>query len=558
MKTEICIVGSGAGAGPIAYELSHAGYQVVILEKGPWIKTEAFSKDEMSNSRKDVYASKTKEEPMMIHDRNKEKSIPYSNRDGGLSLWNGNCVGGSSNFMSGYFHRSKPQDFKLLSTYGSIKGANVVDWPISYADLEPYYAKVEQLVGVSGEVKKHMHIEPRSTSDYPYPPLKTNKIAQLLDNAAKQSNMELIPLARAILSQANEERNPCYYSNFCGSYACSSDAKGSSRAALLNQAIKTGNCTIIPFAKVYHLETDGNGKVVKAHYHHIEGDSTVEAQIFVVAAQAIESSRLLLMSKNKEFPNGLANNTGQVGKNLLFSGGGVGSGIFKKEDFEPAVFLELQQPGLFVNRALQQWYEISDFTMGPKLKGGTVDFLWEHANPIRRAIRQKWDSNGHLLYGSELKKKVHGYFTSMRKLNFEVFVDWLPTDKCFVELSSKEKDKYGDPVAKVNVYSHPHDQKVGRYLAAQARRLLEHTGAQDIRSSINGSPPSNLQAGGCRFGDDPASSVLDVNCKAHEVKNLYVSDGSFMPTGGSVTYTWTIYANSFRVADKIKNHLNQL
>ncbi|HDO28009.1 MAG TPA: oxidoreductase, partial [Bacteroidetes bacterium] len=136
--------------------------------------------------------------------------------------------------------------------------------------------------------------------------------------------------------------------------------------------------------------------------------------------------------------------------------------------------------------------------------------------------------------------------------------DWLPTDNCFVTLDNKIKDKWGDPVAKIRTGFHPHDIKVGEYLAAKAEKVLEKMGTKNISSGISGAPPPNLQAGGCRFGDDPENSVLDKNCKAHEVENLYVTDGSFMPTGGSVTYTWTIYANAFRVAEKVKEHAAQL
>ncbi len=116
----------------------------------------------------------------------------------------------------------------------------------------------------------------------------------------------------------------------------------------------------------------------------------------------------------------------------------------------------------------------------------------------------------------------------------------------------------GDPVAKIRLGYHPHDLKVGEFLAEKAEKVLEQMGAKNVKSSVSGAPPPNLQAGGCRFGNDPDASVLDKNCKAHEVENLYVTDGSFMPTGGSVTYTWTIYANAFRVAEKIKEHVSRI
>ncbi len=559
MKEEydICIVGSGAGAGPVAYECSKAGLKVIVLEKGPWIKASQFTKDEIVASRREVYSSATKDEPQVLEWMSKPGKIELaSNRHGGTSFWNGNCVGGASNFMSGYFHRLKPIDFRLLSEFGPIAGANIEDWPISYEDLEPFYEKTERLVGVSGEVKEHRFLEPRSTPSFPYPALETNLIADLIDKSCEKLGYESIPIPRAILSQAKDKRKACYYSNYCGSYGCSSDAKGSSRAALLDEAVASGNCTILPFSKVFHLETDGNRHVVKAHFHRKdESDDFVKAKIFVVAAQAIETSRLLLLSKNKEFPNGLANNSGQVGKNLLFSGGGIGSGVFRREDFGNQVFEELLKPGLFVNRSIHSFYEIVDFQFGGRVKGGLIDFLWEHPNPIRRAIKTKRDQHGKLLFGSSLKEKLYDTFINSRRLTFEVFNDWLPNANSFVSFSKNETDKYGDKVAKIRYMNHEHDIKIGKFLALKGKNIVENMGAKDITISVNGSPPTNLQAGGCRFGFDSNTSVLNPDCRAHDVDNLYITDGSFMPTGGSVPYTWTIYANSFRVATIIiKKH----
>ena len=556
-KYDVCIVGSGAGAGPVIYTLSKAGFKVLVLEKGPWFKTKDFTKDEIVAVRRSVYTPNLQDEPQVLETLNDDGIWEAkSNAETGNDFWNGNCVGGSSNFMSGYFSRLKPNDFKLLSTYGKIEGANVVDWPITYNDLEPYYTKVEKIVGVSGKVVAHSKSEPRSTKDFPYSPLAENVVSKWIDMACNQIKFEVIPTPRAILSQPKDDRNACYYSNFCGSYGCGSDAKGSSRASLINEAIKTGNCTIIPNAKVHFLKTDGDGNIIEAHYYKEQSSKIAKAKIFVIAAQAIETSRLLLMSKNKEFPNGLANNSGNVGKNLIFSAGGSGYGHFYFDDLSNSDIEKLSKPGVFVNRTIHQWYEIDDLD-DKKLKGGTIDFLFEHANATKRAISQKWDSEGNLLYGSDFKQQLKFYFTRQRQLKFEVFVDWLPTNNCFVTLDDKVKDKWNDPVARIRLGYHQHDLKIGRYLAAKAEMVLKQMGAKNVNSGVSGSPPPNLVAGGCRFGDNPKTSVLNKNCKAHEVANLYITDASFMPTGGSVTYTWTIYANSFRVADKIVAHLNK-
>lgn len=553
---DVCVVGSGAGAGPVIYELSKAGFSVCVLEKGPFYKTEDFNKDEYLSCRKDVFASNLNEEYHAIesYDKKNNQWKVFTTKKTGNTYWNGNMVGGSSNLMSAYFHRLKPNDFKLKSTYGAIEGANVADWPISYNDLEPYYTKVESVVGVSGEIIEHSTQEPRSSLSFPYPPLRTNIISKWLEDAATGEGYKLVPVARGIISRPTKGREGCYYSGYCGSYGCSSNAKSSSRVSLINQAIETGNCEIVTEAKVYKLEANGKGRISKAWYHTNEGDKSIEATIFVIAAQAIESSRLLLASKNQYYPQGLGNTTGQVGKNLIFSAGGIGGGNLFFKNLSKENQTALSTPGLWVNRAIQHWYEIEDDIFGGKVKGGTVDFVFEHSNPMPKLSRQKWEGSK-LVFGADLKTKIQSYFTEQRKIKFEIFNDWLPTDDCNVTLSDSDSDKWGDAVAKVKIGYHPHDLKVAKYLAEKGEVLLKKIGAKNVRTGISGAPSPNLVAGGCRFGNDPKFSVLDKNCRLHDCNNVFVTDASFMPTGGSVPYTWTIYANSFRVADFIKSEL---
>jgi len=545
MKYDVCIIGSGAGGAPIAYELSNAGFNVVVLEKGKEYKEEDFTKDEVGVCRREMFTPPLKEEQHVINERVEDGGITrHVGSESGWNFWNGSMVGGSSNLMSGYFHRMKPNDFKLESVYGKIEGANVVDWPISYEDLEPYYEKVERVVGVSGRVTKHKFSEPRSTPNFPHAKLAESGVTKWFDLACGNLGFESIATPRAILPLNALNRNGCSYSNFCGSYGCATGAKGSARAALLQRC----KAKIITEAFVYRLESDAT-KITSAHYYDKEGIShAITAKIFVLAAQAIESSRLLLNSKNRYFKNGIANNSNQVGKNLIFSAGGAGEGRFYHEHLTPQEQKDLMQPGLFFNRSLQDWYEYEEG--GKKYKGGTIDFLFEHANIISRARRELY-KDGKLIWGEALAKKMYQSLTTSRVLTFEVFNDWLPTDGCFVSVDSEVKDKFHMPVGVINLWGHPHDLKVGEHLAKQAAKVLEKMGAQDISMSISSSPPPNLVAGGCRFGDDPKSSVLDRECRAHELENLYVSDASFMPTGGSVPYTWTIYANAFRVADSI-------
>jgi choline dehydrogenase-like flavoprotein len=495
---DICIIGSGAGAGPVALTLSRAGCKVLVLEKGPWYTEKDFFKDELACCRRSVYTPELADEQHVLEDLNSSgKWEGEATNDSGWDFWNGNCVGGSSNFMSGFFYRLKPEDFRLKSEFGPIAGANIVDWPISYADLEPWYTLVESEVGISGK------------QDFPYPPTIEHPISALIDKACTKLGYHALPTPRAILTRPQGNRRSCEYSGYCGSFGCSTGAKGGSRAALLNRAIATGNCEIRANAKVYRLISDNSGKVTGVDYYDANGKTQhVDARLYVVACQAVETSRLLLSSIGPKHPNGLGNNHGQVGKNLLFSAGGAGTGDLVYADMEQTLAKALKTRGPFVNRGLQDWYFINDKAFGGRAKGGTVDFLLRHPNPISKAMTLKWDDNDHLVWGRALQRSLKSLFTDSQYLRYEIFCDWLPTNNCFVSLDSKVKDKWGDPVARIRIGYHQHDLKVGHYINEKTKKVLEIMGAKNIRSSISGSPPQNLMAGGCRFGDNPKTSVL--------------------------------------------------
>ena len=552
---DVVIVGSGAGAAPVAWMLARAGHEVLVLEKGPWLTEQDFCKDELACCRREAYTPDLRDEQHVIEEPADGGWAATPTAESGWSFWNGNLVGGSSNFMSGYFYRLKPMDFRLRSEFGPIEGANVADWPITYDELEPWYTLVEQVVGISGRVVQHPFLEPRSTPDFPHPPLAENIVSEWIDAACERLGLHALPTPRAILSQPAHDRQGCSYSIFCGSYGCSTGAKGSARAALLDQAVATGHCRIRPHAKVTRLISDAKGRVSAAEYVDRQGQpQRVSAKICVVACQAIETARLLLASPGPKHPDGLGNNRGQVGRNLLFSAGGSGGGRFRYATLSASEADALRRRGPFVNRGLQDGYVIEHPRLG-RIKGGTTDFLFRHPNAISRANAIKWDDDGNLIWGSALKRRLRAGFTEARALRYEVFCDWLPTDDCFVSLDRRVKDKWGTPVARVRVGYHPHDLQVGEILSQQAQAVLREMGADAIHGGVSGSPPPNLVAGGCRFGTDPARAVLDPDCRVFDAPNLYVSDGSFMPTGGSVPYTWTIYANAFRVGQKILDAL---
>ncbi len=548
MMYDVCVIGSGAGAGPIIYELSKKGLKVCVLEKGDIYNEKDFSKDEMV-VRKSIYTPNLKDEYHTIEEFIDGSWQKFPTYETGWNFWNGSLLGGSSNFMSGYFHRLKPNDFKLASSYEIPKDSNIVDWPISYDDMEKYYEKVERVVGISGKVQEYEFSEPRSTKDFPYSALEENKIVDLIDKSCKELNYKSIKTPRAIITKQKGHRNPCYYSNYCGSYPCSSAAKGSSRASLIKDALLSNNVTIIPNAFVIKLNTNKDKKITSAVYLTKKSSKKeIKAKLFVLAAQAVETSRLLLNSKDENFPNGVANNSLNVGKNFLSSSGGIVSASFDERNMN---LKDLLTSGLFVNRSLMDWYYTKEF------KAGTIDILFEHANPIRRASNLRWNED-ELIVGEQLQNRIFENFTKTRRLNIEIFTDWTPNDNSFISVDEKYKDKYAIPVANIRIGTNPQDLKASKFLEEKAIKLFEQMGGKDIKSEISQLPSGNLQAGGCRFGNNPKTSVLNKYCQAHEVSNLFVTDGSFMPTGGSVPFTWTIYANSFRVADYIKDNFENI
>jgi len=326
----------------------------------------------------------------------------------------------------------------------------------------------------------------------------------------------------------------------------------------LKPALATGNLTLMSNSYVKYLHSDSKDKVS----HAVVVDTMtgkekhIKAKMFVVAAQAHESARLLLNSSNRYHPNGLGNSSGELGKNLLFSAGGSGQGELHRENLKEIEFKDLMTTGLFVNRSVLDWYFIDHWWDG-KFKGGSVEFMFEHQNIISRARKNNY-KNGKLVWGTELGERVVKRLTEHKSIRFEIFNDWLPNDDCFVSLDPTHKDKYGMPVGKLRVEGHPQDVKVGKYIAEKCEKILEEMGAKNIYSGVASSPPQNLVAGGCRFGNDAKTSVLNKYCRSHDVKNLFVADASFMPTGGSVAYTWTIYANAFRIADHIVSVLKKV
>ncbi|HZX43468.1 MAG TPA: GMC family oxidoreductase [Myxococcaceae bacterium] len=540
-EVDAVVVGSGAGGAPMALQLARAGLKVVLLEKGPRYSEADFTHDEIAISRRNFFMPLPWDEPHLWRVGQTGK---YSRTN---HAWTANCVGGGTVHMSGFFYRLKPVDFRMKSMLGAPAGSTVVDWPIGYQDLVGYYEQVEEEIGVSGVVSAHPWAEPRR-KPYPLPPLAEHPIAREIDRAGKKIGVHPYPTARAINSRPYRGRAGCIYCTFCGSYGCEVGAKSSTHSALVPLALATGKVELRTRCMARSVEVGPDGRARSVVYLD-EGGVLQEqpAKIVVVSCTAVESARLLLNSRSARWPKGLANDSGLVGKNLTFSGFGRSRASFRISKRKQS-WPWLDDPAPFVQRSLSDHYVLPASAKLGSRKGGAIGFLWEHPAPISQGIVLAQGGKG--AFGKELKERFR-VFRDSKVLQFETYAEWLPTAGTQVTVEDSVLDRFGLPVAAITIDRHPADLPVTRYLIDRGEELLRAMEPDAVWRVTEAGETTILQHGTCRFGNDPATSVLDRDCRAHTVPNLYVVDGSFMPTSGGNPNTLTIMANAYRVADRL-------
>ncbi len=545
-RFDAIVVGSGAGGAPVAYTLALAGAKVLVLEKGPRYGREDFTRDEIISCRRDFFVPFPDDDPHTIR-RRPEAPAAKTN-----AAWTSRCVGGGTVHMSGFFFRLHPEDFRLASTFAP-PDSTVIDWPIEYQDLAPYYDRVEALVGVSGDTSSNP-FEPPRTGPFAMPPVLTHPVAGWIDRAGRELGLHPYPVPRAIITEPRPGRGACVYCSLCGSYGCEVDAKSSTAAALIPAAEATGRCEVRANCMVQQILMQKNGRARGVVYVDDRGQrQAVDADVVVVAASAIESARLLLLSASGQHPDGLGNNGGQVGRNLCFSTLGQLTGELAYADRSPAEQAELASRAPFVGRAVQDYYRVDP--AGDLFgRGGTFHFLWEHPNPIHAAERLLMDG-GQLMYGNALTERLAHHFREQRTLEVECFGEWLPTEGCHVRLDPEISDRWGLPAASITIARHPSDMAASQLVVSEAQRLLAAVGARDIRVLDVGGETLVLQYGTCRMGRDPSTSVCTARGRLHEVENVYVTCGGSLPTGGAVPSTMSIMANAFRIADGLVGDL---
>lgn len=526
------IVGSGAGGSMAALSLAQAGLRVVVLEKGARLKRAQAVHDELTVVRRNLFVPYVADDPHLFRARADDEATS------GNFGWISTVVGGGTVHWAGYAFRLHPDDFRRRTLSGGIAGSSVADWPIRYEELEPWYLRAEQLLGVSGAGGSPF--EPARSGEYPLPPVDVHPLARRVDEAAARLGLHAYPTPRAVLSKPYQGREACHYCEFCASYACEVGAKGSTPDAILPAAEATGRCQVRSGTMVREVRVHEDGRARSVIYVDERGvEQEQAARVVILACSAIESARLLLLSTSARFPDGLANFSGQVGRHLMLL---TKSSVAADYSFARPDALEgLAQRHPFVGRTVRDHYA----------EAGTLVVDFAPQSPIAVVERLSIAEDGGTLWGQALKDKLRRYYREAKHLDVEGFSETLPRPENRVELEPGVRDRYGLPAARVTFEHHEQDLQRSATLAQRGHALLAATGPDRLEEAQSGGTFDVLQMGTCRFGDDPNISVLDRHCRAHDVDNLYVVDGSFLPTSGAVPPTLTIMANALRVADAI-------
>lgn len=508
----VVVVGSGAGGGTLGTELALKGIDTVILEAGGRHELHEFENDEWEMFSQISWLDK----------RTTSGNWRVAKDFPGLPAWIVKAVGGSTVHWAGASLRFQDREFKVATEYGDIPGANLLDWPITLAEMEPYYARAEDKMGVT------------RTNDIPGLP-GNNNFRIMKAGADKVGYTKCHSGRMAINSTVRDGRGPCQQIGFCFQ-GCKSGAKWSTLYAEIPEGEETGKLEVRPNSQVIKIEHDKTGKVTGVVYADKDGKTQRQkARAVCVAGNSIESPRLLLNSASSMFPDGLANSSGQVGRNYMRHTTGSVYGIFDKpvNMYRGTTMAGIIQDeaGNDPSRGFVGGYELETLSLG-------VPFMAAFLDPGA--------------WGREFSSAMNMYD---HMAGMWIVGEDMPQEKNAITLHPTERDKYGIPIPNVHYDDHANDVAMRNHAFKQGAAVYDAVGA--TRTFPTPPYPSTHNLGTNRMSAKSKDGVVNKHGQAHDIRNLFISDGSQFTTGASENPTLTIVALAIRQADFIKDQMSK-
>ncbi|MFL2645719.1 MAG: GMC family oxidoreductase [Dehalococcoidia bacterium] len=524
LDTDVLVIGGGASGAAVTWSLSKAGIRVTCLEQGDWLPYDAFPS---TSPISPIYWQTAFHPDPNIRQLPEDYPVNDSNSPIAPLMYNG--VGGSTLHYGSHIPRFHPSDFKVKTTDGVAE-----DWPLSYQEVEPYYDINDQMHGVSG-----LNGDPAypDKPTRPTPPLPLNAAGEALAKGINKLGWHWWHSDNANSSVYYDGREPDRGA-FLRSFS-SSDIIYWPKAIALGATLKT-NC------RVREILVDKDGKAVGALYYDQSGDlKQITAKIVIVACNGIGTARLLLNSKSAKFPDGLANSSGLVGKNLMHHPCGGVVGVFEENFGSPA--------GPRGSAMLCQEFYETDKDRG-FFRGYDLQITSQATTPIGTAlgglvgIPVEWGEQHH----AKFKERFQHTAT------ITVMTEDLPEEHNRVTLDPVLTDSDGIPAPKIDYTLSENTQKMLKHGVARAKEIMEASGAHDVMLSNQRRNTGWHLLGTAKMGTNPETSVVDRWCKTHDVSNLFIVDGSVFTTGACINPTPTIHALALRTADYIQGEGNSL
>jgi choline dehydrogenase-like flavoprotein len=553
---DVVVIGSGAGGAMAAKVLTEAGAQVLMLEAGvPF--------DTRRDSRMMAWPYDSPRRGAPIPERQfgefdagwggwTLEGEPYTTARGETFDWfRTRMVGGRTNHWGRISLRFGPDDFRARSLDGLGD-----DWPIAYDDLKPYYDAVDRFVGIFGSVEGL----PNDPDGIFQPPPRPRCYELLIKNAAERLGIRVIANRLSILTQPLNGRPACHYCGQCGR-GCASHANFSSPSVLLPPALDTGRLTMVTRAMAREITVDEQGLASGVSYidKATGRDNHVRARVVVVAASACESARLLLNSKSAKFPDGLANSSGVVGRYLTDTTGTAVRGFIPRmmnsvpHNEDGASGAHLYMPWWGDNRKLDfpRGYHI-EIGGGRRMPGfGTFNSV----HLYNGAFQGKPIAGGG--YGKQLKDDYRRFYGAT--VGFAGRGEMVPNADSYCEIDPSVVDQWGIPVLRFHWKWTDHEYKQVKHMQDTFRAIIHEMGGTPMSPMPGPDTGYGIEPGGriihevgtTRMGNDPSSSVVNRHCQAHDVRNLFVTDGGPFVSNPHKNVTWTILALAMRTAEHI-------